>query len=54
VPKICTLAVVGDTATPITGTELTVIVASSDLLPSVTEVAVIVTAVGEGAEAGAV
>jgi hypothetical protein len=46
-----TLTEVGETAT---ATEVTVMVADADLVPSVTEVAVMVTVAGDGTATGAV
>ena len=57
--KLCvwpevTFAESGETATTIKGAGITVILAEEDFVVSETEVAVRVTAAGEGAEAGAV
>ena len=49
-----TLGAGGETVTTRTGVVLTVMFASSDLLMSATDVAVSVTAIGDGAEVGAV
>jgi hypothetical protein len=55
VPAATTLAIVDESVTEIgTGGADTVIAAAADFVPSATEVAVIVTVVGEGTVAGAV